>query len=119
MVFTEASSFTACANDYGYESVFERPLELWADAADLLVAISSSGKSENVLRAARAASTRGCQVITLSGFNTDNPLRRLGKLNFYVASSEYGYVESAHAVITHFLTDCAKMLRSDRENSRD
>lgn len=118
MVFTEASALTALANDYGYECVFERPVELWADADDLLVAISSSGQSENILRAARAASARNCRVITLSGFSADNPLRRLGNLNFYVPSPEYGYVELAHSVITHFLTDYATMLRSDRENSR-
>jgi len=119
MVFTQAPSLTARANDYGYESVFERPVKLWADTDDLLVAISSSGKSENILRAVRSATSRGCQVITLSGFSADNPLRRLGDLNFYVPSPEYGYVESAHSVITHFLTDCAMTLPSERDNSRD
>jgi len=118
MVFAEASALTARANDHGYECVFEQPAELWADADDLLVAISSSGQSENILRAARAASARGCRVITLSGFSADNPLRRLGNLNFYVPSPEYGYVESAHSVITHFLTDYATTLRSEKENSR-
>ena len=118
MVFTEASALTARANDYGYECVFEQPVELWANSDDLLVAISSSGQSENILRAVRSATSRDCQVITLSGFSADNPLRRLGNLNFYVPSPEYGYVESAHSVITHFLTDYATMLRSEKENSR-
>ncbi|NQT72546.1 MAG: SIS domain-containing protein [Chloroflexi bacterium] len=80
---------------------------MWVTQADLLVAISSSGRSNNILRAVRAASRRGCSVITLSGFDVDNPLRSLGDLNFYISSQTYGYVESAHSVLTHFLTDSA------------
>lgn len=118
IVFSQAPLLTALANDHGYECVFERPVELWADTNDLLVAISSSGQSKNILHAVQSATARGCQVITLSGFSADNPLRRLGDVNFYVSSPEYGYVESAHSVITHFLVDCATMLRSERENSR-
>lgn len=119
MVFNQSPSLTACANDFGYECVFERPVELWADHGDLLVAVSSSGQSENILRAVRAALARGCHVITLSGFKTGNPLRLLGGLNFYVSSTEYGYVESAHSSITHYLTDSAMILRAERDISRD
>jgi len=115
MVFSEASLLTALANDYGYGCVFERPVQLWAEARDLLVAISSSGQSENILRAARAAAGRGCQIITLSGFKADNPLRRLGNVNFYISSQAYGYVESAHSILAHFLTDSAVMSRSERD----
>ncbi len=118
MVFSQVPLLTALANDYGYGCVFEQPVKLWADADDLLVAISSSGQSENILHAVQAAA-RECRIITLSGFSADNPLRRLGNVNFYVSSPEYGYVESAHSVLTHFLTDCAMMLRPKRENSRD
>lgn len=119
MVFDQTPLLTALSNDDGYGCVYERPVELWAEAGDLLVAISSSGKSENILRAVRAAAARGCQIITLSGFDSDNPLRRLGDVNFYVSSSEYGYVESAHSVITHFLTDHAMRLQREKEDSRD
>lgn len=112
MVFNQAPMLTALANDYGYACVFERPVELWAHAGDLLVAISSSGQSENILRAVQAAATRGCQIITLSGFNADNPLRQLGSVNFYIPSPDYGYVEVAHSALAHFLTDCAAMSRS-------
>ena len=109
MVFSEPPLLTALSNDHGYGCVFERPVELWAKAGDLLLAISSSGQSENILRAIRAAVARGCQVITLSGFSADNPLRRLGDVNFYVPSQVYGYVEATHSVLAHFLTDCAMM----------
>ena len=109
MVFTEPPLLTALSNDHGYGCIFERPVELWANRGDLLFAISSSGQSENILRAARAAVARGCQIITLSGFSADNPLRRLGDVNFYVPSQAYGCVEAAHSVLAHFLTDSAMM----------
>lgn len=114
-VFTQAPLLTAISNDHGYAYAFERTLELWADRGDLLVAISSSGQSENILRAVQAATTKGCQVITLSGFSADNRLRRLGDVSFYVSSPEYGYVESAHSVLTHLLTDYATMVPSEKE----
>lgn len=113
--FSQVPLLTAISNDYGYECVFERPVKLWADSNDLLVAISSSGQSENILRAVHAAAARGCQIITLSGFSADNPLRRLGDVNFYVPSPVYGYVELTHSALTHFLTDCAMLLRPERE----
>jgi len=117
--FSQVPLLTALSNDDGYGCVYERPVELWADAGDLLVAISSSGKSENILRAVQVAAARRCQIITLSGFSTDNPLHRLGDVNFYVSSSEYGYVESAHSVITHFMTDRAMMLQGEKKDSSD
>jgi len=109
MVFHELPLLTALTNDHGYGCVFERPLELWADPGDLLFAISSSGQSENILRAVRAALARDCQVITFSGFKVDNPLRSMGHLNFYVPSQFYGQVETAHSVLSHFLTDCVML----------
>jgi D-sedoheptulose 7-phosphate isomerase len=113
LVFNEPPLLTALSNDHGYECVFERPVGLWADADDLMVAFSSSGRSENILRAVRAAEMRGCKVITFSGFQPTNPLRRMGNVNFYVASQVYGYVEVAHGALGHFLTDCCSMQKSE------
>jgi len=115
MVFSEAPLLTAPANDHGYGCVFEQPVDLWADAGDLVVAISSSGPSKNVLRAVRASVARECQVITLSGFSADNPLPRMSHLNFYVPSQVYDYVEAAHSVLAHFLTDGAMASGSEKE----
>lgn len=115
IVFNEPSLLTALSNDYGYECVFEQSVKLWADTSDVLLAISSSGQSENILRGVRASLARGCQIITLSGFNADNSLRRMGHLNFYLPSKAYGYVELVHSVLTHFLTDCAMMSQSKKE----
>ncbi|MBD3308672.1 SIS domain-containing protein [candidate division KSB3 bacterium] len=105
--FYETPLLTALSNDYGYETVFERQVDFWADSGDLLIAISSSGQSENILQAVKMAKTRGCSIITLSGFHSENTLRCLGNLNFYIAADTYGYVEAAHAVLAHFLTDSA------------
>ncbi len=104
MVFTEPPAMTARSNDHGYGSVFERPVQLWGEPGDLLLAVSSSGSSENIIRAVKAARTKQCRVITFTGFSPTNPARRLGDLNFYVGSDVYGYVESAHTAIAHYLS---------------
>ncbi|MBI1337386.1 MAG: SIS domain-containing protein [Phycisphaera sp.] len=107
MVFTEPSLLTALTNDEGYERAYEFGIEQWAEPGDVLIAISSSGRSENILRAVAAAASAGCRIITLSGFAKDNPLRQRGDLNFYIPSSQYGYVELAHSVIAHYISDAA------------
>jgi len=104
MVFTEQPVLTARANDFGYGSVFERPIEMWAEPGDLLITVSSSGQSENIVRALRMAREKGCHLMTFSGFADDNPSRRMGDLNFYVPSSDYVYVETTHTAILHYLT---------------
>jgi len=109
LVFSEPPLLTALSNDDGYGSVFERPVELWAMPGDVLLAISSSGRSENILRAVRKSTERRCEVITLSGFDADNPLRRMGVINFYVPSRVYGHVEVVHSALAHYLTDSAMM----------
>jgi D-sedoheptulose 7-phosphate isomerase len=108
VVFTEAPLLTALANDDGYATAYESLVKLWASPGDLLIAISSSGRSENILRAARAARAGGCRVLTLTGFAADNPLRSMGDVNIYVPSSDYGPVEIVHAALAQFLTDALK-----------
>ena len=107
LAFSEQPLLTALANDHGYGCVYERPVMMWAEKDDLLVGISSSGRSDNILRGARAAAEKGCRIITFSGFEPDNPLRRIGDLNFYVNSHSYGLVEVAHSALSHLLTDMA------------
>ncbi len=109
MVFTEGPVLTARSNDHGYETAFERPVGLWGKPRDVLIAISSSGNSENIVRAVERANHLGCKTITFTGFTPMNAVRQLGHLNFYVPSWEYGTVETAHAILTHFLTDQVKV----------
>lgn len=105
IAFNDASFLTCISNDLGYEHVFEKPVDMLAREGDVLFAISSSGKSANILNAARKAREKGCLVVTLSGFNKDNPLRRAGEVNFYVPSISYGYVEIIHLAICHVIVD--------------
>jgi len=103
----DAPLLTALGNDYGYETVFARQLEMHANPGDLVIAISSSGRSPNIINAVEAARTRDCGVITYSGFGDDNPLRRSGDVNFYVRSGQYGFVEVAHLALCHASFDIA------------
>ena len=103
--FNDGPMLTCMGNDFGYEQVFSKPVEFFARPGDLLVAISSSGRSLNILNAARAGRERGCAVVTLSGFDPDNPLRALGDLAFYVPSHSYGYVETVHMAVCHGMFD--------------
>jgi D-sedoheptulose 7-phosphate isomerase len=103
--FNDPAQLTCLSNDYGYAYVFEKPIEFFAEPEDMVIAISSSGKSENILRGVKAAKAKRCNVITMSGFSKDNPLRKLGHLNFYVPSDSYGFVEVVHGAICHSVLD--------------
>jgi D-sedoheptulose 7-phosphate isomerase len=96
--FNETDLVTCFANDYGYEHWVEQALGFYADKGDLAVMISSSGKSKNILLGAAKAKKMGLDVITFSGFKEDNPLRRMGSLNFWVNSKSYNFVEMAHHI---------------------
>jgi D-sedoheptulose 7-phosphate isomerase len=105
IAFNDAALLTCVSNDFCYEDVFKKPIEMFADKGDVLVSISSSGQSANILRGVEAAKKRGCEVLTLSGFAADNPLRGKGSLNFYVSSDSYGHVEVVHHAICHCILD--------------
>lgn len=104
-VFSDLSLITAIANDLSYEEVFAEPLRRRMSPGDLLVAISSSGNSPNILRAAETAKELEGTVVTLSAMGPTNALRRLGDLNFYVDARTYGLAETVHAAILHYWID--------------
>ena len=101
----QPATITCIGNDYGYEFIFSKQLEIMAEPGDLLVAISSSGNSPNIVNAAKTAREKGCQVMTFTGFKPDNKLRQLGDINVYVPSMSYGYVESIHNMILQQVVD--------------
>ncbi|MEW6087940.1 MAG: SIS domain-containing protein [bacterium] len=105
LAFTDASLLTCLSNDLGYENVFSAPIGILADKGDVLFAISSSGKSKNILNAVSMARKKGCFIAGLSGFSPDNPLREMGDINFYLPSSSYGDVEVTHMAICHAVID--------------
>ena len=96
--FNESSILTCFSNDYGYEHWAEMALEFYADKDDLVVLISSSGQSKNIINAGRKAKKMGLSLITLSGFLESNPLKELGDVNLWVNSHEYNVVENAHQI---------------------
>ena len=103
--FNDGAALTCLGNDLGFEQVFATQIDLHARPEDVLIAISSSGRSKNILNAVAVARQRNCVVFTLSGFDATNDLRGLGDMNIYVASGEYGIVEIAHAWILHAVLD--------------
>ena len=105
LALNDASMLTCLGNDLGYDRVFAKQIELHARPGDLMIAISSSGRSANILNAVEAGRARGCTVITFSGFNARNPLRRLGDINFFIDSDRYGFVEIGHLTICHAILD--------------
>jgi len=102
--FNDAAALTCISNDYGYKSVFDMQVSRVLKHGDVLVAISSSGESENVVRAANSARLI-CTVATFSGFIAGNRLSRIGHFNFHVPSSNYGIVETAHLGLLHALLE--------------
>ena len=105
MTFNDSVLLTCVSNDEGYQHVFERSIEMFAEPKDVLIAISSSGKSENILRAVAKAKEKKIAVITFSGFQPDNPLRSRGEINFYVPTCHYGHVECIHHFLCHSFID--------------
>lgn len=100
------SSVTTCmGNDYGYEYIFSRPLEFLGNEGDLLVAISSSGNSKNIVNAIQASQKKHMKIITLSGFQKDNRIIGMGMYNIHVPTSHYGMVESIHNLILQQIVD--------------
>ena len=96
---------TTFANDFGYERVYAKAIAAFADKGDVLIAISSSGTSKNIINAVAAARVRKMKVITFSGFTADNPLRRSGDINIWVNSRAFGYVELIHNALIHYIND--------------
>lgn len=105
LAFNDVSLLTATANDVAYAEAFSLPLERLGRAGDLLIAISSSGNSPNIVRALEVARDIGIAAVTLSAMQADNRARTLGDLNFYVPVRRYGWAESAHQVILHYWFD--------------
>jgi len=111
--FNDGPLLTCITNDLGYENSFWLPIEQHGQLGDVLFAISSSGKSKNILCAVNAAKSKRMNVITLSGFSAHNPLRGMGSVNFYVPSNHYGTVEIAHLAILHSILD--EMIEDERK----
>ena len=101
----EISHVTAISNDLSYDEVYSYRVKRILSEKDILVGISSSGNSQNIVNAIIAAKNNGAFTISLSGKKPENKIRKLADLNFYVPLEHYGEVESAHAVLLHTALD--------------
>ena len=105
IAFTDGARLTCYANDYGYENAFKQYLQEFSTSNSLVILISSSGNSKNILNCAQYCVENNLDFITLSGFNTNNSLRLLYKdkalIDFWVNSRDYGVVECVHEIILH------------------
>ncbi|OGN64791.1 MAG: hypothetical protein A2888_00015 [Chlamydiae bacterium RIFCSPLOWO2_01_FULL_28_7] len=112
----DSNVLTCLANDYGYENCFSEALKVNMKRDDLLVAISSSGNSKNIINAVNVAKNKKVNVISLSGFLQNNLLRSLGTLNFWLDACDYGLVEMGHFFLLHTLVDCYKEIQKKSLN---
>ena len=96
--FNEAGLLTCFSNDYGYENWVQKALSFHADKGDLLICISSSGESHNIVNGAKFAKKIGCKVITLTGFNKKNKVKKLGNVNLWLNSKNYNLIEMTHHI---------------------
>tara|TARA_B100000989_G_scaffold118173_1_gene86975 strand:- start:8376 stop:8903 length:528 start_codon:yes stop_codon:yes gene_type:complete len=87
---------TCFANDYGFENWIMESVKSLVNKEDLVILISSSGQSKNVINAAKLCKINKIKLVTFTGFNKNNKLRKLGDLNFWVNSKKYNFVENIH-----------------------
>lgn len=103
--FSDPAVLTAFSNDFGYDISFERFVKIYYDSGDILVCISSSGMSDNIINAARYITNIKGVVIAFTGFEKDNKLGQLVSRNFWVASSNYNVVEGIHNIWLAIISD--------------
>ena len=109
--FSDAALITCFANDYGYEKAMAEWLKVFFEKDDVLVGISSSGNSMNIINAVDQAKSVGGKVITLTGFKPGNPLKQKGDINFHLPVENFGVAECFHQVVLHSILDELVLLK--------
>ena len=105
MTFNNSNLITCYANDFGFENWVTEAIKSYCTSKDLLILISSSGKSKNIINAANYCVNNKIELITFSGFNQNNDLQKFGSVNFHIDSKNYNYVEMAHHIILVSIVD--------------
>lgn len=104
--YNEADLITCFSNDYGYEKWIEKSIEHYGDKGDVLILISASGNSKNMINACAAARRhKFSKIVTLTGFDGKNKLYKLGDINFTVKSKSYNLIENIHQILLLSLVD--------------
>ncbi len=114
---SNSALFTALANDFSYEDVFSKQLEMFARPGDALVLISSSGNSANILKAVDVAKKLSVRTVGLTGFS-GGKLASLVDINLHIDYSNYGVVEDGHQVLMHTLAQFLVRARDRKEKSK-
>jgi D-sedoheptulose 7-phosphate isomerase len=105
MAFNDANLITALGNDCGYENWIAKAVDIYSDPGDIVILISSSGRSPNVVNAARRAGESGLYVAAFTGFAADNPLGAAADINFWVDSRSYNIIECTHMILLAGVVD--------------
>ena len=100
----DTSSLTALGNDYGFETIFERQLEALAQKNDAVVGISTSGNSENVVRALKKANALGAETIGLLG-NNGGKIKEIANLSIVIPSNDTARIQEVHITIGHIICE--------------
>lgn len=106
--FNEADLLTCYSNDFGQENWAKECLKSYADPKDLLIAISSSGNSANIVNACLYARSKNIEILTLTGFSKKNKVKKLGNINLWVESDKYNIIESVHQTFLLSICDYIK-----------
>ena len=103
--FNNSNLITCFANDYGYENWITEAIKAYMNKNDMIILISSSGTSKNIVNAAKYCKEKSIKLITFSGFKKNNPLSKLGNVNFHINSTQYNFIEMSHHIILLYLVD--------------
>ena len=103
--FNNSNIITCFSNDYGHDNWVKEAIKAYCSKEDLFIIISSSGKSLNMINAAKYCKKNQYDLITLSGFKNNNKLLKLGKVNFHVSSKNYNHIEMIHHIILLSIVD--------------
>ena len=114
--FNEADLLTCFSNDYGYENWVQKALSFYADKDDLLICISSSGESKNIINGVKFGKKIGCKVITLTGFDKKNKVKKIGDVNLWVESKNYNIIEMTHHVWLLSIVDYLAKAKFNNKN---
>tara|TARA_B100000161_G_scaffold75605_1_gene52097 strand:+ start:187 stop:717 length:531 start_codon:yes stop_codon:yes gene_type:complete len=110
LTFNESNLITCLSNDYKYENWIKEAVNIYSKKSDIVILVSSSGMSKNIIQAAKYCKTKKITLISLSGFSKKNILNKYGKFRFHVNSKNYNVVETCHLII--LLSIVEKLLKT-------
>ena len=109
LTFSDIAMMTCLSNDYGYENLISKYSDMHGDKGDVLILISSSGNSKNVVNAyKKAQKLKFGDIFTFTGFNKNNSLSRISKKNIWIDSKNYNQVENLHQICLLSIVDLFK-----------